>query len=362
MTAAMLASTTTQLADVSFPGIYTWNPSDKSVEITLTNGDLTADADFAGDHALVRCTDPRVSGKYYFEIDADIVLLGASDRMWIGLCTSSTPLTDYVGQDTPALGYRALGGLYAQNNANTGSGPQYDDGDVVMVAVDLGTLDVWFGLNGSWNSGNPATGSGAADTLDSANTFFPAVSLRAATTQQVTAAFSAGTMTHNVPEGFLPWSADNADGLVTMPANPINVRTRDTSGGVGTATAIYTFNTSGRFLETGNSTPFTDSLDAATDFDSTSWYAGKGTDNIGSDYEIFVTNQQVTGVNGSIDTVPTLDTWLPLSTNRTFEISSTGNNIETNYQVTWDISIRDVATMTVLATSTLDLRTNLFGP
>ena len=133
------------------------------------------------------------------------MLTGASDRFFAGLCTKSVGFDQYVGETTPALGYRGQGGIYVQNNLQVGTGTAYNSGDVVMIAVDLGTLNVWFGLNGTWNSGDPAAGTSPAGTLASTDTFFPAVSFRSATDQQATIRLVSADLQYTVPTGYTAW-------------------------------------------------------------------------------------------------------------------------------------------------------------
>ena len=192
------------------PVAATWNPNDISANMTLSNGDLRVQNSDGADHNLVRGTIARETGKYYFEVEVVSLADGGTDRMFIGLNTSKTPLSDYVGQDTPALGYRGQGGIYVQNNTQLGGLPvnTYNDGDIVMCAVDLATRNVWFGLNGTWNNaGNPAAGTGSIGMLASADKFLPAISMRSATTQTAQARFEASDFTYTIPTGFSAWGA-----------------------------------------------------------------------------------------------------------------------------------------------------------
>src|SRR5690606_27738602 len=52
----------------------TWNPSDKSSLITLSNGNLTATRSGANGNRLVRATIARSTGKEYFEVTVNTIV------------------------------------------------------------------------------------------------------------------------------------------------------------------------------------------------------------------------------------------------------------------------------------------------
>src|SRR5262245_9189902 len=56
-----------QTASVTAGAVTTWNPSDKTANITLSNGNLTAQ-NTDGTNSAARGTTSKSSGKHYFEV------------------------------------------------------------------------------------------------------------------------------------------------------------------------------------------------------------------------------------------------------------------------------------------------------
>ena len=173
----------------------TWNPSDKGSVVTLSNGNLTeVSTPGAG---LVRGTVGLSSGKQYFE-----VTIGSAtyiEFVDVGIATSIAGLNQYVGYDAYGWGY--TDGEFLNNNASAGSPAYFNNGDVLMFAVDLDAGKLWFGVNGVWYSGDPATGTNPVYTA-SFGTVFPAAG--GGTT---TANFGATSFAYTIPSGFSAWGA-----------------------------------------------------------------------------------------------------------------------------------------------------------
>ena len=150
----------------------------------------------------------------------------------------------------------------------------------------------------------------------------------------------------------------------TIAANAVSldprsiVGSRDTSGGLGTATAGYELSSDGIAKQLKNSGSNTDSL-TLSDLFGDNWWTGKPQVAIGLDYEVRATQTAsagpgvFTGLLGVWSVINTFELW-------TFENS--GNNVEINSSVDLLIEIRYVATMTVQASATIVLRAFLFGP
>ena len=179
----------------------TWNPSDKSSGITLSNGDLTALNNSGTVQALVRATLSIPDNiKTYFEVRADVVP-GSGGVYAIGLANSSQTLSQWLGQTVNSWGYWNNGNRW-HSNSSTGGYSTYTNGDVIMVARDGANL--WFGKNGTWN-GNPVAGTGAAYT-DLSGDLYPALSPYV-DTGQGTARFNIADVSYTVPDGFITVSA-----------------------------------------------------------------------------------------------------------------------------------------------------------
>lgn len=167
--------------DVQDPILGTWNPSDKSASVTLSNGNLTA-TNAGASWSSARSTVGKSSGKWYWEYT--IASLGYVE-VGAGIATS------------------ALDGRFV-NPWGTGWGGQsntagFGAGDVVQVAIDIDGGNIWVGKNGTWNgSGNPSTGANPYQTGVS-GTIYPMVTVYAA---EATVNLGASTFQYQPPVGF----------------------------------------------------------------------------------------------------------------------------------------------------------------
>lgn len=179
----------------------TWNPSDKSANITLSNGNLTATNPATGNYCGVRSDIGVSSGKHYWEF---AYTSGASSDAMYGIANGSQSMADgqYVGLGANGWGnYRPTGNkLY--NGGNTAYGSSQALNDVIMIALDMDNGEVYWGKNGTWfNSGNPASRTNPAFT-GITGTIYAMVSLHYNNTPVGTANFGATTMTYTAPSGF----------------------------------------------------------------------------------------------------------------------------------------------------------------
>lgn len=175
----------------SAPTYATWNPLDKSVDVTLSSGDLIASITPTSPrgNGAVRGTQGKSSGKWYWE-----VTLTATSDARIGIANSTMSLTTTsLGQDVNSWGY-ATSGIVSNNNSSVTSGAGYSPGDVIGVALDMDAGTVQFYKNGV------AQGSAVSGV---SGTFYPAVS-GAVTgfTSSFTANFGATAYTHTPPVGY----------------------------------------------------------------------------------------------------------------------------------------------------------------
>lgn len=176
-----------------------WNPSAQGLGFVLSNSNKTVTATGNGWNIGLGVTS-RSSGKWYFEIHVDAI----GTNYLVGLGDSSVSLSGtYLGSDIHGWSLEQNGTLL--HNGVVGSvAATYTTGDVVGVAVDLGTGNLWFSVNGTWVQGNPATGTSPVMTT-ATGTLFPGISLY----------FSGGKGTLRVqnsefsnpaPSGFSSWS------------------------------------------------------------------------------------------------------------------------------------------------------------
>jgi hypothetical protein len=198
----------------------TWNPADKSPDITLSNGNLTASAATVPGWRSVRLTSSRNGGKYYFEVTA--VAVGYSNAGFIvGLGNAIAPLNGYAGSDPNAYGFQCAGVGYGSIdyfNSSSYETNQWDmcsPGNVLGYAVDLTAKKLWISnlTNGTgWNHGSPgmqdpASGQGGISIAGVSGNVFPMFSGWLGT-QPSRATINTGSSLFlgTVPGGFNLWN------------------------------------------------------------------------------------------------------------------------------------------------------------
>lgn len=191
----------------SFTGTVTLNPSDKSANITLSSGNLTATQTTTGmvrANAAITC-----AGRFYFEVTVNSAIVISSPA--IGLVNATTATTAYPGSDNNGVGYKPNGQIFSNGaNFNSTDGVSmatYGAGDVVCVAVDGPRKAIWFRVNGgNWNNttnASPLTGMiGIPFPATSGNVLMPAWGTSATDADSVTFNFGATTYAQTPPAGF----------------------------------------------------------------------------------------------------------------------------------------------------------------
>lgn len=177
----------------------TWNPADKSADITLTNGDLTATHTTPVGFDTARGTKSLSSGKRYFE--GTVSSGDTTTNTAIGWALSTADLNSYIGQDT-ATG----GGYYSTGfigGTPTTGGASFTVGDKIGIALDMDADKWWCSKNGAWQFGDPVAGTGG-NTM-AAGTIFPAFSDQ--TGGGMTFNGGAAAFTHAPPTGYTAWDA-----------------------------------------------------------------------------------------------------------------------------------------------------------
>ena len=184
----------------------TWNPSDKSANITLSSGNLIATrASGTTSYGGVRATSGKAyTSNGYFEVY--IATMKATGYLVIGIGTSGATLSDYVGADAYGWSYYgAEGGKKLNNGSATAYGTDFVQGDLIGVAFNNGK--VWFAKNNTWN-GDPAADTGAAFT-GITSTIFPMVALYYAGSpvDSVGGRFKSADFSYSPPSGFSAWES-----------------------------------------------------------------------------------------------------------------------------------------------------------
>ena len=124
----------------------TWNPADKSANVTLSNGNLTAYATTSA--GSVRSTIGKSSGKWFFELTP----VGGQNPQGIG--NSSALLSTYPGANINGYGYLAS---LLYHNGSTSYGVNTAPGGVRGIALDMDAKTLTFYYNGV-SQGIAATG------------------------------------------------------------------------------------------------------------------------------------------------------------------------------------------------------------
>lgn len=176
----------------------TWNPSDKSASVTLSNGNLTAQVP---NNCGVRSTAGKAAGKFYVEC----TISTGSSGTTIGIAKATATLSANMESDANAWMFYSGAGQKANNNSYVAYGNSYTTGDIIGIAADLDNGKIWWAKNGTWQaSGDPAAGTNAAYTGLS-GTFFLAASNAAAVAQTTICNFGASAFTYAPPAGFAGW-------------------------------------------------------------------------------------------------------------------------------------------------------------
>ena len=190
----------------------TWNPSDKTTGMVLSNSNLTAYAGGTGGNKGVRSTASRTSGKLYFEIKVDT---NNSSGAWSGVTVGTAFAPDVVtGDATHGAGVIwVTGNTNSYTTSGTSLGALAASNDILCFAIDIGGQLIWFRKNGgNWNgsgTANPATGIGGISLASLISTWgsgtFYAFTSTAQGFEQSTANFGWAAFSFAVPSGFVAW-------------------------------------------------------------------------------------------------------------------------------------------------------------
>lgn len=179
----------------------TWNPSDKSSEITLSGGDLTATAD--DEAGSVRSTTSKSTGKHYFELTA---LNDDASNSGAGVLTASSSINDGPLDWNPGAGYFFDGNIVVDGN-EAANATNWMIGDVLGVALDLTNNLIYFSINGVYQAGgNPAAGTGGISITP--GTYFAGFGKSSNSGScAVTVNFGGTSFNTPPPTGYLAWDS-----------------------------------------------------------------------------------------------------------------------------------------------------------
>lgn len=198
----------------------TFNPSDKTANVALSNGDLTATLTGSGSTQAVRGIHRHVTGKFYFEATYNTVVGGTA----FGICKAGLTLTTLgssgFAQTQGIAVLNTIGQIFVDGTQRAGTGA-IASGTVCGCAFDLGTGMIWFriGAAGNWNfsaTANPAAGLGGFDLRNFLTGFvavYPVVSSLSPQGTVVTANYGDSAFAGTVPSGFTSGFPTNTPAL-----------------------------------------------------------------------------------------------------------------------------------------------------
>ena len=182
--------------------VYTaakWDATQKSPSMTVSVDGQTASNALNGTWQGVIATVGKSTGKWYYEASSNVA--DATFGLAPNLATANGKI--YAGDvGSGGIVIYTRSGQILQNNAQVGTGT-YGSlvGSVVMVAWDGSTI--WFGKDGTWLNGNPASGTGGT-AYAPGRTVFPSLDLYSNTAPGI-GLFETKTFKYTPPPGFSPW-------------------------------------------------------------------------------------------------------------------------------------------------------------
>jgi hypothetical protein len=180
----------------SLPAIE-WSATNKGPDISINGLEVTL-GDAGWEQIIV--TEGKTSGKWYFEVTCDA---NVSSYEVAGVQDGTEAFTTYTGDTLNGWGYMANGRFY-NSGALTGKST-FVTGDVISVAFDIDTGDIWWAKNGVWEEGDPAAGTGAPYS-NLSGTIYPAVSLYNLNAA-LTGIFKEADFNYSIPTGFSAWNS-----------------------------------------------------------------------------------------------------------------------------------------------------------
>jgi len=146
--------------------LSTLNSADKSANLTLSNGNMTATAT-SGSNAGVRSTTGKTSGKLYVEFYTGATWSSSGGNAGFGIMSAAPALNNFgAGNATGGCLTLAYGGgnIYFNGGGVGGGIGVFGPNQQFGVAVDLGASKLWFrsgavtGWTGNGANADPATG------------------------------------------------------------------------------------------------------------------------------------------------------------------------------------------------------------
>lgn len=190
----------------------TWDAATDTGSWTFTNADKTVEAAFGVAVQNIKGTLGRDTGLRYFEILAvNTTVFGTGVRHDLGVTSVSATMPSggsYAEEATEKGACYRVGGKIIVGNVDSGAVTTVVDGDVIGVAHNLDSGDIWFHLNGTWTQGDPSTLTSPEGTLPTGTTYYPAAAAESGADLKVTLRTKASEFSYSIPTGFVSWASD----------------------------------------------------------------------------------------------------------------------------------------------------------
>lgn len=190
----------------------TWDAATDTGSWTYTNADKTVEAAFGVAVQNIKGTLGRDTGLRYFEILAvNTTVFGTGVRHDLGVTSVSATMPSggsYAEEATEKGACYRVGGKIIVGNVDSGAVTTVVDGDVIGVAHNLDSGDIWFHLNGTWTQGDPSTLTSPEGTLPTGTTYYPAAAAESGADLKVTLRTKASEFSYSIPTGFVSWASD----------------------------------------------------------------------------------------------------------------------------------------------------------
>lgn len=190
----------------------TWNPSDKGINVILSNNNLTQQYSVDTNNGAGRSTTAKTTGKWYFEHTGNFNVTQPNGNFAVGIMTAAAALNATIGADSFGWGlnYNPTAAVFWQwvHVGTFTIGGTAVDGDMIGICVDLNSNFLYVTKNGANLAGDPVAGTGGQ--AIAAGTWFAGYGGRSlistATGPVTTTNFGASNaFAFGPPSGFTAW-------------------------------------------------------------------------------------------------------------------------------------------------------------
>jgi hypothetical protein len=179
-----------------------WDPNNTNVDVTLSNENRTATANSDGTDRTAISVEYKTTGKWYWEIEANVI--AATTYLSYGICHADVDFTKNTRSGyNESWAYMTNDRLYHDGIFDACSYTVPSSDDIISFAVDIDNGKLWFGVNGVWQQGDPATGTTPSfeDTTISGQNMYVCYTHRYSG-EQCTTQFDSAQLSYSPPAGF----------------------------------------------------------------------------------------------------------------------------------------------------------------